>query len=73
MKTKKEFILSIIENMNEEEINFMDNLFSEEVYYDTRKILELFAPEIDQKRSILPTLVIMQDVLQMFIQILETD
>ena len=50
MKTKKEFIISIIENMNEEEINFMDNLFSEEVYYDTRKILELFAPEIDRKK-----------------------
>ena len=27
MKTKKEFIISIIENMNEEEINFMDDLF----------------------------------------------
>ncbi len=50
MKTKKEFIISIIKNMNEEEINFMDDLFSEEVYYDTRQILKLFAPEVDQKK-----------------------
>ena len=49
MKTKKEFIISIIENMNEEEINFMEDLFSEEVYYNTRQILKLFAPEVDQK------------------------
>ena len=50
MKTKKEFIISIIENMNEEEINFMEDLFSEEVYYNTHQILKLFAPEVNQKK-----------------------
>ena len=39
MKTKKEFIISIIENMNEEEVNFMNDLFLEEVYYSTRQLL----------------------------------
>jgi hypothetical protein len=47
---KREFLISIIENMNEEEIDFMDNLFNLENIISTRELLNIFAPEMDQSK-----------------------
>lgn len=36
--------------MDESEIDFMDDLFNIENYFSTRKLLRLFAPELDQNK-----------------------
>jgi len=47
---KREFLISIIENMDEEEIDFLDNLFNLENIISTRELLNIFAPELDQNK-----------------------
>ena len=49
MKTKKELLISIIENMNEEETNFLYTMFTKD-YLTTRELIALFAPEIDTNK-----------------------
>lgn len=49
MKTKKDFLISLIENMNEEETNFLYTMFTKD-YFTTRELITLFAPELNNNK-----------------------